>query len=300
MKRRDFISTAAAGLGAAAMMPAITPRTVGAAEPGRAAATQDTLFDYAICAELFWPDLPFMDRLPRIAENGFKRFEFWRFRDKDIDAMAKLCQQHGLIPQQFVVSFSINSTERRAQFLKDLADAVVVADKLGVKMMTAIPGALIEGVSREQMTADVIQSLREAEVIARKADITLMIEAVNVLVDHPGQSVTTSQQAADIVKAVDSPHVRLLFDPYHLQISEGNLSLNIEKYKDLIVYYQFADHPGRHEPGTGEINHVHLLKTIKRTGYNGPIGLECKPQNSSEEALQRMLAIDHQAKIELG
>jgi len=145
------------------------------------------------------------------------------------------------------------------------------------------------------MTRDVIQSLREAEAIARKADITLMIEAVNVLVDHPGQSVTTSQQAADIVMAVDSPHVRLLFDPYHLQISEGNLSGNIEKYKDLIVYYQLADHPGRHEPGTGEINHVHLLQTIKNTGYTGPIGLECKPKTTSEEALRRMLEIDAMA-----
>lgn len=286
MKRRDFIATTATGLGAAAAVPAF------AALSGDKAATAGTLFEYVICAELFWPNEPFLNRLAKVAESGFRRFEFWRFRDKDIDAIAKMCRQHGLTPQQFVASFSMNSTERRAQFIQDLKDAVIVADKLGVSMMTVIPGAEIEGMSRDQQTQEVIKSLRKAEVIARKADMTLMIEPVNVLVDHPGQLIVTSQQAAEIVQAVGSPHVRMLFDVYHQQISEGNLSGNIDKFKDDIAYYQIADHPGRHEPGTGEVNFVHVLQTIKQNGYAGPIGLECKPKGTAEEALQAVLQID--------
>ena len=229
MKRRDFVNITAGGLATAAGLGAAAALTADSAMAQASSPPPGKLFEYVICAELFWPDLPFPERLARIADSGFRRFEFWRFRDKDIDAMAKLCRQHALIPQDFVASFRINSAERRAEFLADLAEAVIVADKLGVVG-----------------PANTVLSDEEA-------GVTLMVEAVNVLVDHPGQLVYTVQQAADIVEAVGSPHVRLLFDAYHTQIMEGNLSGNIEKFKHLTVYHQVADHPGRHEPGTGEI-----------------------------------------------
>ena len=194
----------------------------------------------------------------------------------------------------------MNNAERREKFLQDLKEAVVVADALGVSKVTVISGFEIEGMSREQQIQEVIKSLQQAEPIARKANLTLMIEPVNVLVDHPGQLLVTSAQAADIVQAIDSPHVRMLFDVYHQQISEGNLSGNIEKFKHLIAYYQIADHPGRHEPGTGEINFVGVLQAIHATGYAGPIGLEFYPKENINDALQSVLEIDHAAAAAAG
>lgn len=290
MKRRHFIATTAAGLGAGAAMPALaTLAEIRAASGG-------TLFDYAICIDTIWAEEPFLDRLAKVAEAGFTYFEFWRFKDKDIDVLAKACRQHNLTPLQFVAGWSMNSAERRTQFIQDLKEAVVAADKLGVRMMTAIAGFDIEGVRRDAQIQEVIATLREAEVIARKAGVTLMIEGVNVLVDHPGQIVVTAEQAAEIVQAIGSPHVRLLFDVYHQQIGAGNLSGNIDRFKDLIVYYQIADHPGRHEPGTGEINYPHVLRKIRETGYSGPIGLEFKPRGSVEGALRAVLEADAGAR----
>ena len=121
-----------------------------------------------------------------------------------------------------------------------------------------------------------------------------------MLVDHPRQHVVTSEHAARIMKAVGSPNVKILFDIYHQQISEGNLTGNIRKYKDVIGYYQLADHPGRHEPSTGEINYPFVLKTIHETGYRGPIGMEMSPKSDPAVAFKAMRKIDAEAKALAG
>jgi hydroxypyruvate isomerase len=283
--RRSFMTTAVTGIAA---LPALH-------SAARSTETVAALFPYAVCAETFWKDRPFADRLARIAEAGFRHFEFWKFQDKDIEAVAAACRQHHLTPVQFVAGWSMNSPERRAQFMVDLEQALAAADTLGVTMMTVIAGFEVEGASREQQTREVIETLRRAEPFARSANVVLMIEPTNVLVDHPGQLVVTSAHAAEIVRAVDSPHVRMLFDVYHQQVSEGNLSGNMRAYYELITYFQIADHPGRHEPGTGEINFAHVLRTIHELGYRKPIGLELKPKGDPLAALHAVLDADRAA-----
>jgi hydroxypyruvate isomerase len=92
----------------------------------------------------------------------------------------------------------------------------------------------------------------------------------------------------------------MLFDIYHQQISEGNLSGNIRKYHDLIGYYQLADHPGRHEPTTGEINYAFVLKTIHDVGYSGEIGMEMSPKGDPMAAFKAMRLVDAEAKRSAG
>jgi len=99
-----------------------------------------------------------------------------------------------------------------------------------------------------------------------------------------------------VLKAVGSPNVKMLFDIYHQQISEGNLSGNIRRYHDRIGYFQLADHPGRHEPTTGEINYAFVLKTIYDVGYRDPIGMEMSPRSEPAAAFNAVRRVDAQAR----
>ncbi len=103
------------------------------------------------------------------------------------------------------------------------------------------------------MTNNVVEALERAAEIVEKTGPTLVLEPLNVLVDHPGYHVVRSDHAYEIMKRVNHPRVKILFDIYHQQISEGNLILNIRKYYDEIAYFQFGDHPGRHEPLRGDL-----------------------------------------------
>jgi hydroxypyruvate isomerase len=300
--RRSFLS--AAGASAAVVAAGGRPGIIKAETLETAGASRDgTWLTYAVNVEMTWGKLPFLDRLRKVAEAGFSHYEFWPWRGKDLDAIISINRELGLTPVQFTASpkrFNLGITqpgpERREEFERDIREAVAVAKKLGVKMVCVVAGEEVEGHSREEQTASVIASLKAGAKIVEPEGITIILEPLNILVDHPRQHVVTSEHAARIIKAVGSPNVKILFDIYHQQISEGNLSGNIRKYKDLIGYYQLADHPGRHEPTTGEINYPFVLKTIHDIGYRGAIGMEMSPRSEPEKAFEAIRRVDAQAK----
>ncbi|WZO97592.1 TIM barrel protein [Isosphaeraceae bacterium EP7] len=294
LSRRKFhaLTIGTLGLGPAAVASAH-------AQAGSKATT--TWLTYAVNVEMFWTNLPFPDRLREVAKAGFTHYEFWPWRNKDIALIADLNRELGLTPVQFTASprsfdRGIADPKRRGEFLDDVRAAIPIAKSLGVKLLTVVAGEEPAGVGRPAQTAAVIESLKEAAPIAEAAGVTLILEPLNVLVDHPKQHVVTSEHAAAIMHAVGSPAVKILFDVYHQQISEGNLIGNIRKYKDVIGYYQIADHPGRHEPGTGEIHYANVLRAIHETGYRGPIGLELSPKSDPAEALRAVREMDAAAR----
>src|SRR5262249_41011567 len=145
-------------------------------------------------------------------------------------------------------------------------------------------------------TQAVIAALKAGARIVEPEGVTIILEPLNILVDHPRQLVVHSAHAASILQAVGSPHVKMLFDIYHQQISEGNLTGNIRKYRDLIGYFQMADHPGRHEPTTGEINYPFVLRLIHDVGYRCPIGMEMSPKSDPMAAFEAIRAVDERAR----
>lgn len=290
--RRDFLaaSTAATALGLAAR-PSIA----------REKSDDGTWLTYAVNVEMTWTNLPFLDRLRKVKESGFSHYEFWPWRNKDIDAIKKLNDELGLVPEQFTSSpkrfdQGITDPNRRDEFVEDVRLAIDVAKKLGVKKLCVVAGEETKGYSRDEQTRAVIAAFKAAAESVEKAGITLILEPLNVLVNHPKQLVVTSDHAAQIINAVGSPNVRILFDVYHQQISEGNLTGNIRKYKDLIGYYQIADHPGRHEPYTGEIRYAHVLKVIHDVGYKGAIGMELSPAGDPKAAFEAVRKADAESK----
>ena len=113
-----------------------------------------------------------------------------------------------------------------------------------------------------------------------------MVEPLNSAVDHPGYFLTSSYEGYDILEAVDSPNVKLLYDVYHQQITEGNVIQNVTDHIDLIGHVSVADVPGRHEPGTGELNYENVFSALDDAGYEGYVGLEFSPTGDSAEAIK--------------
>lgn len=128
--------------------------------------------------------------------------------------------------------------------------------------------------------------MRKVSPKAKDAGITLVLEPLNTEIDHQGYHLSSSTEGYDIIKSVDSPNLKLLFDIYHQQIMEGNLISNIRKNIDMIGHFHFADVPGRHEPGTGELNYANIFEVIADSEYKGYLGCEFTPSKTSKEALQ--------------
>jgi hydroxypyruvate isomerase len=305
--RRHFLAVAAgATAGTAFVNPGSNPRAAAPEPAGRSA--DGTWLTYAVNVEMTWRDLLFLDRVRKVKEAGFSHFEFWPWRGKDIDAISKLSQELGLTPAQFSASpvkgFGHGITNpdpaRREEFEAEIRSALPAARKLGVKKLCVVAGEETAGCSRDEQTQAVVGALKAGAKIVEPEGITIILEPLNILVDHPRQLVVHSAHAASILQAVGSPSVKMLFDIYHQQISEGNLSGNIRKYHDLIGYFQLADHPGRHEPTTGEINYPFVLRTIHDVGYRDPIGMEMSPRSDPMTAFKAIRAVDEQARLASG
>jgi hydroxypyruvate isomerase len=300
MIRRHFLRDA--GLGSVAASLAASN---GHARPPQSKSSPDgTWLTYAVNVEMTWSQLPFIERVRKVKEAGFSHYEFWPWRGKDIDEILRLNRELGLTISQFSASpvkgfrHGITNPDpaRLAEFEEEIRSAVPIAKKLGVKKLCVVAGEETEGYSRDEQERAVVAALEAGARIVGPEGITIILEPLNILVDHPRQFVVHSAHAARILQAVGSPNVKMLFDIYHQQISEGNLSGNIKKYRDLIGYFQLADHPGRHEPTTGEIAYSYVLRTIHEIGYRDPIGLEMSPKGDPSTAFRAIRRVDAEAQ----
>jgi hydroxypyruvate isomerase len=301
MNRRHFLRATGAGAASVTLAPDAGRAAPTAPEPSSG---DGTWLAYAVNVEMTWNRLPYLDRIRKVKEAGFSHYEFWPWRGKDLDAILRLNQELGLTVSQFSASpvkgfrHGITNPDpaRLAEFEEEIRSAVPVARKLGVKKLCVVAGEETEGYSRDDQTRAVVAALKAGARIVEPEGITLILEPLNILVDHPRQLVVHSAHAADVLRAVGSPNVKMLFDIYHQQISEGNLTGNIRKYRDLIGYFQLADHPGRHEPSTGEIRYAYVLRTIHDVGYRDPIGMEMSPQGDPTAAFQAIRRVDAEAR----
>ncbi len=295
--RRRFLSTVGIAAGSA-LLPGQRFAAATHAE------TQSTWLTYAVNIEMTWTNLPYLDRIRKVKEAGFTHYEFWPWANKDLTKIAELNRELGLTTAQFSASpargfghgITDPSPERRDEFVTEIEGAITAAKQLNVKKICVVAGEMKQGYSRDEQTRAVIQCLKAGAVKAAAAGVTIILEPLNILVDHPRQLIVHSEQAAFVLNAVGSPNVKMLFDIYHQQISEGNLTGNIRRYHDLIGYYQMADHPGRHEPFTGEINYPFVLKTIHDVGYRGVIGMELSAKKDPTMAFQAVRKADTMAR----
>jgi hydroxypyruvate isomerase len=126
---------------------------------------------------------------------------------------------------------------------------------------------------------------------AQEAGITCVLEPLNIQVDHAGNLLRTIADAVQVVQAVGSPAVKVLYDLYHMQIESGNLLSVFAQNQKHIGHIHIADNPGRHEPGTGEINYSNIFAGLEKLGYEGVVAFELSPQVSYGKAVEAIMAL---------
>jgi hydroxypyruvate isomerase len=254
----------------------------------------------SVCIEMVFTEVPFIDRFRLAKESGFDYIEFWTWKDKNTKQIKALCHAHNLKIASFsgdqefsmidedqredYISF-VESSIETAQFL-DCNHLVIHSNALGVNGVVIDPFLHVSKAKKDAAMLDVLKSLAGR---AEAANITLVLEALNTVVDHPGNFLTFTKDAAKLIKVVNSPNIKLLYDIYHMQIMEDNLIDTLKSSIDTIGYIHVADVPGRHEPGTGEINFANVMTVLKALDYNGFIGFELSPKGDSAQAVREIL-----------
>jgi hydroxypyruvate isomerase len=290
--RRAFLGAAAATSAAAAFVPAAAP-AAQPADPATLGKTPHTRF--AVNIEMWFTEFDFLDRFRKSAELGFPAVELWPWQGRDIPAIASLIGELGIEVAQFTAwgfEPGLNDPANHRRFVQAVRDGCKVAHELRCPKMTVVGGNDQPGMTQEEMHEHIIEGLKLAAPIAEDEEVMLILEPMNIRVDHKGHCLYGSEPTVRICREVGSEFVKINWDLYHMQITEGDLCGRLADGVDQLGYLQLADHPGRHEPGTGEIHYNRVLRQAYELGYRGYVGLECVPAGTELAAAQAVAAAD--------
>jgi hydroxypyruvate isomerase len=214
-------------------------------------------------------------------------------QDKIVAELARLGMDMGpfvLYADFGVTSFVTNDPEKRAMLLDRMKQGVEVAKRTNAKWALVVPGRYDERLHWDYQTANVIENLRYCAEIFEPAGLTMVLEPLNALHDHPGLFLTEIPQAYLICRAVNSRNIKIINDLYHQQITEGNLIPNIEASYSEIGAFHLGDNPGRNEPTSGEINYKNIFKYLFEKGYDGTLCMEHGKSLPGKEGDARVIA----------
>jgi hydroxypyruvate isomerase len=242
---------------------------------------------------MMFNEVDFLDRFAVAASAGFRGVEFLFPYAFDKQQLA----EHAARNKLQVVLFNMPPGDwnagdrgvacdpsRRIEFQDGVGKAIDYALALGCRRLHCMAGLRPRAVNAETMRETYLENLRFAGQELAKHNLDLLIEGINTR-DIPGYYLNTSRQAFDLMHTAAVPNLSFLYDCYHMQIMEGDLTLTIEKNLARIGHMQIADTPGRHEPGTGEINYSFLFQHLDRIGYQGWVGCEYRPATTTEAGL---------------
>ena len=188
-----------------------------------------------------------------------------------------------------VTSFVLDKEDIRQMLVNKMKEGVEVAKRTGVKWALVVPGRYDERLQRDFQTANVIDNLRYCCDVMEPAGLTMVLEPLNTIHDHPGLFLNGIPQAYAICRAVNRPVCKIVDDIYHQQITEGNLIPNIESAWSEIAAFHLGDNPGRNEPTTGEINFKNVFKYIYSRKYEGVLCMEHGNQEKGKEGEQKVI-----------
>lgn len=255
---------------------------------------------FSCCIEMIYLEYDFLDRIRKAKEDGFEYFEFWNWDNKDIPAIKKVMEETGMK----LAAFQGNSDGRMCDandaevYMEGVKKGIAIAKELGAINMFLMSDIMQEDRSVKPFDRPVTDAekreasmaiLKQVAKLLEGTDITAIIEPLNTLVDHAGYSLCHTAPAVEMLKELNSPHVKLLYDAYHMQIMEGNIIDTIKANAAWFGHFHIADVPGRFQPGTGELNYTNILAALKETGYDRLCGFECTPKGSGSTAVMKKL-----------
>ncbi len=254
-----------------------------------------------ICFEMLFPDLDPVEKIGRIADQGFEFVEFWGWRDKDIPTLAAACGREGVRIANFSGHRrgSLVARHTHELFLEDLQAAVATARILNCGTLMLLSNELTDsgavadsyaGIPSEQKYENAREGLRKALGLLPR-DIRLVLEPLNTRIDHPGYWLSDMETAARLVQDIGDSRLKVLCDLYHMGVMGVDLKDTLKRYIEHIGYIHVADVPGRHEPGTGKVDWRGVLGRLQAGEYDGFVGFEYSPQGDSAESLRRIRAL---------
>lgn len=249
--------------------------------------------EFAANLSMLFNEYDFLDRFAAARQCGFRYVEYLFPYAWPPELLRQKLEDNGLT--QVLFNLPPGSWEagdrglacdpaRREQFRAGVAEALRYAEVLGVRQLNCLAG-LVHGIDPEQAWETLLANLSYAADELARHQIRLLIEPINSRVDMPGYLVDTLDKALRVLHAVNRPNLKIQFDLYHMQIMQGDLIRSLEQHLPDIAHIQFADNPGRHEPGTGEINFETIFKRLDELGYNRWVSAEYRPSVRTEQTL---------------
>lgn len=230
------------------------------------------------------------------ADLGVGAVEIFDVEGADRAAVREACEEHGVtVAASLTVGVAANTTDEGPSItdpslhedaVADVERSLALGAELGAESLIVTVGPERSALPPGAEHRAIVSVLRDAAPAAEAAGIDLVIEPLNHPADHPGYYLTSSYEAYTIAQAVDSPAVSVLFDVYHQQITEGNLVANLTEHVDYVGHVHVADVPGRHEPGTGEIDYERVFRALSEAGYDGYVGLEYVPSAAPDDTVR--------------
>jgi len=295
MNRRAFTQSLAT---AAVTRFAAPPMHAANDEAGSLAGA--ALFPLSIMLWTVWTDLPFEQRIANVAQAGYSNVELvgeyakWTAAD---------FAHANSVRKQFGISFDATAglehagqahgladPSHRNPFLAELKGALTPMQTLGCPAMIVLSGNVIPGLSREQQHQSCIDGLKQAAALIEGKQIEgqpvrLLLECIDPE-ENPHYFLHSAAEGIEIVRAVNHPQIQFLYDIFHEQIGEGNLIEKLDKHIDVIGLIHVADVPGRHEPGTGEINYANIYRKLIELNYKHAVAMEFHPTGDPVSTLR--------------
>lgn len=291
MNRRRFTHM----LGAAALAAAVPELP---AQAHGALATRKQPYSLSVMLWTVFPRLPFEQRLEKAAEAGYNQVELVGEYDTHHWTAADFARANAARKRLGIrfdatsgLTHGIADPAAREAFLKDLRRATVSMETLGCPAIIALAGNVVPGMTREAQHACCVETLKRAAALVEGR--TIEGQPVRVLLEtidpeeNPKQFLTRMTEAIEVVRAVNHPQVQVLYDFFHEQIAEGNLIEKLEKHIDVVGLMHVADVPGRHQPGTGEINYTNIYRALGRLDYRHAVAMEFVPLGEPVSTLRQ-------------
>jgi hydroxypyruvate isomerase len=242
---------------------------------------------FSACVEPLFAGKSITESLPIAKSIGYDDFEFYCWWNYDLDEIIKVKNDLNMSVAGTCTKFiTLTDISKQDKYIEGLKESIQAAKQMDCNMLISQTGNNMGSMPREFQRKNMIKTLRKCVPLLEEAGVTLAVEPLNTLVDHTGYFLYSSLEAFDIVEEVGSDNVKILFDIYHQQITEGNLISNIRGNIDKICHFHAAGNPGRNEIYYGEINYQQVFEAIRETGYQGLVGLEYTPIDAPEKGLE--------------
>jgi len=290
MNRRDFnrnLALAALGSGA---LGATKTNVNGFAGGEQQSPAGGPGFKISLMLWTVFTRLPFEQRLEKAASAGYHNVElvgeFEKWSDSEYANANRKRQELGIhFDATAGVRRSLTDPAQRDAFLAEVKGILPTMDKLECPALIVLTGNKVPGMSHEAQHASCVEGLKRAADIVAPKEYKILLENIDPE-ENPKYFLTSVNEGFDVIREVGHPHVRFLYDFFHDQISEGNLIEKLAKNIALVDLVHIADVPGRHEPGTGEINYANIYKKLAELRYDRYVAMEFLPTGDEVESLK--------------